>query len=98
MTSRKRVATYDVAAHGEVWWLEDEGIGRRPVMILTHSSAIDVPTRLVVAPSTRTVRRISSEALLDEDNGMPERCAVTMDSVRTVSKALLTRRITRARP
>ena len=66
MTSRKRVATYDVAAHGEVWWLEDEGIGRRPVMILTHSLAIDVLTRLVVAPSTRTVRRISSSTRTTE--------------------------------
>ncbi len=94
MTSRKRIATHAVPAHGEVWWLEDEGIGRRPVLILTRSSAIDVLIRVVVAPITRTVRRIPSEVLLDEGDGMPERCAVTMDSLRTVSKGLLTRRIT----
>ncbi len=94
MTSRKRRSTHDVPAHGQVWWLEDAGIGRRPVVILTRSSAIDILTRVVVAPITRTVRQIASEVFLHEDDGMPERCVVTMDSLRTVSKGLLTRRIT----
>jgi mRNA interferase MazF len=78
---------------GEVWWLEDPSIGRRPVLVLTRSSAIDVLTGVVVAPITRTVREIDSEIVLDEADGLTERCAATFDDLRTVPKSLLTQRI-----
>ena len=81
------------AAHGEIWWLEDRDIGRRPVLVLTRDSAVVVLTGLVVAPITRTIRGIPTEIELDSDDGMAERCAVTLDNLRTVPKALLTRRI-----
>ena len=80
--------------HGDVWWLEDEGIGRRPVVILTRDSAIPVLALLVVAPITRTIRAIPSEIELDESDGMPQPCAATLDNIRTISKSLLTQRIT----
>jgi mRNA interferase MazF len=79
---------------GEVWWLEDQQIGRRPVLVLTRNSAVDVLTGIVVAPVTKTVRVIDSEIVLDEDDGLPARCAATFDNLRTVPKALLTQRIT----
>lgn len=79
---------------GEVWWLEDESIGRRPVLVLTRDSAISVLTGLVVAPITTTVRDIDSEIVLDVDDGLPRRCAATFDNLRTVPRTMLTERVT----
>lgn len=82
---------------GEVWWLEDSEVGRRPALVLTRESAIEVLTWLLVAPITRTVRGIPTEVALDESDGMPEPCAATLDNVRPVRKSLLTDRITTLR-
>ena len=82
---------------GEVWWGEDPEAGRRPFVILTRQEAIPLLRRVVVAPVTRTIRDIPSEVILSEEDGMPTRCAVTLDNVATVSRALLTERITRLR-
>jgi mRNA interferase MazF len=76
-----------------VWWLEDPTIGRRPVLILSRDSVIDVLTAVVVAPITRTVHHIDSEVLLDETDGMPQVCAASFDNLRTVPKSLLTQRV-----
>lgn len=79
---------------GEVWWVEHPEAGRRPGCILTRNAAIPVLTAVLVAPATRTVRGISTEVLLDEDDGMPQRCALTLDNIAPVPKSLLTARIT----
>jgi mRNA interferase MazF len=76
-----------------VWWLEDDEIGRRPVLVLTRNSAIPVLTGILVAPITRTVRSIDSEIVLDETEGLSVRCAATFDNLRTVPKVLLTTRV-----
>ena len=60
---------------GDIWWLDSAEIGRRPVLVVTRDSAIDVLTGIVVAPITRTVRNIDSEIRLDSDDGMSESCA-----------------------
>lgn len=52
----------------------------------------------MIAPATRTVRDIPSEVILDRADGMPERCALSFDNLRTVRKALLTERVTRLSP
>jgi len=82
---------------GEVWWVEVPGIGRRPGLILTRQTAIPVLRKVTVVPATRTVRSIESEVLLTEDDGMPARCALTLDNITTVPKVLLTERICRLR-
>jgi mRNA interferase MazF len=79
---------------GEVWWVEHPEAGRRPACILTRETAIPVLTSVLVAPATRTVRNIPTEVVLDEDDGMPQRCALSLDNVAPVPKALLTERIT----
>ena len=48
---------------------------------------------VIVAPATRTIRDIATEVVLDEDDGVPSPCALALDNVRTVRKALLTERI-----
>lgn len=48
--------------------------------------------------ATRTIRRIPTEVYLDESDGMPAPCVLTLDNFTVVRKAALTRRITRLRP
>jgi mRNA-degrading endonuclease toxin of MazEF toxin-antitoxin module len=49
----------------------------------------------VVALITRTIRGIDTEVELGPDDGMPVACAIGLDNLRTVPRALLTERITR---
>jgi mRNA interferase MazF len=69
--------------------------GRRPFLVLTREAAIPVLTRVLAVPATRTVRDIPTEVVLTEEDGMPERCALSFDNVTTLPKALLTERICR---
>jgi mRNA interferase MazF len=77
---------------GEVWWLEHPETGMHPACILTRQAAIPVLHTLLVAPATRTVRRIRTEVALGPEDGMPEECALTLDNVSAVPKALLANR------
>lgn len=80
---------------GEIWWAEHPEAGRRPYLVLTRQAAIPVLERVLAVPATRTVRNIPSEVQLDEDDGMPEPCALSFDNITTMPKALLTSRICR---
>ncbi len=72
--------------------------GRRPVCVLTRNEAIPKLNNLVVALVTRTIRNIPSEVRLSTDDGMPCECAVSLDNLRTVPKALLVEPITQLDP
>lgn len=85
-------------SRGDIWWLEEPELGRRPGLVLTRDAAIDVLHWVLVAPITRTVRGIPTELALDESDGMPEVCAATFDNIRPVRRALLTKRITALSP
>jgi mRNA interferase MazF len=79
---------------GEIWWGEYADAGWRPFLILTRTAAVPVLNALVVAQLTRTLRDIPSHVVLTpEDDGVPKRSAVNLDSVRRVPKAALTSRI-----
>lgn len=80
---------------GEVWWAEHPEAGRRPYLIITRHAAIPVLTRVLAVPATRTVRGIPTEVILDQDDGMPDRCALSFDNIVTMPKSLLTERICR---
>ena len=80
---------------GEVWWVEHPDAGRRPACVLTRQAAIPVLGSVLVAPATRTVRGIPTEVPLTRAEGMPDDCALSLDNITTVPKALLTTRITR---
>ncbi len=64
-----------------------EALGRRPVVILTRTSAIGYLSALTVASVTTTIRGGPTEVLLTEDDGMPERCVVSLDNIHTIRKA-----------
>ena len=79
---------------GEVWWMEHPAAGRRPACILTRAEAVPVLRRVVVAPATTRIRHVPSEVYLSTEDGMPRPCALSLDNLRTVPKAILTERIT----
>ncbi len=84
-----------MVARGEVWWYEHAEAGRRPFLILTRTDAIAVLNQLVAVPATQTVRGIPTEVSLDETDGMPKPCALSLDNVTVIRKALCTERITK---
>jgi mRNA interferase MazF len=81
---------------GEVWWCELPEIGRRPVVVLSRDSAIPRLGRTLVAPCTTTIRNLASEVTLEpSEDPVPRRCAVNLDSVESVSVAVLVDRLGR---
>jgi mRNA interferase MazF len=75
---------------GEVrWYRFDRPDKKRPVVILTRNSVIDVLAELTVAPVTSRVRDIASEVLLSTVDGIQKHCAVNLDHLHTVPKARL---------
>ena len=72
---------------GEVRWYKfAQPDKKRPVVILTRDSVLDLLGEVTIAPITSTVRDIPSEVLLTKEDGMPRDCAVNLDHIQTVSK------------
>jgi mRNA interferase MazF len=59
---------------------------RRPVVILTRSSALEFLAEVTVAPITSTIRDIPTEVLLTSEDGMPRESAVNLDHLQTVAR------------
>lgn len=87
-----------MVARGEIWWYEHPDAGRRPYLILTRPEAVSVLEQVLGVPSTRVVRGIPTEVPLDEADGMPGPCVLTLDNSSLIRKALCTDRITRLGP
>ncbi|XAS75188.1 type II toxin-antitoxin system PemK/MazF family toxin [Dermatophilaceae bacterium Sec6.4] len=85
-----------LAGRGDVWWCEIPQIGRRPVVVLSRDAVIPRHRRALIAPCTTTIRGLVSEVVLDPgDDPVPRRSAVNLDSVESVSLAVLVDRIGR---
>ena len=83
-------------ARGEVWWCELAEIGRRPIVVLSRDAAIPRLRRALVAPCTTTIRGLASEVVLEPGfDPIPRRSAVNLDSVESVSVAVLVSRLGR---
>jgi mRNA interferase MazF len=81
---------------GELWWCELPEIGRRPVVVLSRDAAIPRLRRALIAPCTTTIRSLPSEVVLEPgDDPVPRRSAVNLDSVESVSLAVLVERLGR---
>src|SRR5215204_3054181 len=90
---RCRVVT-ETPRRGEAWWCELPEIGRRPVIVLSRDAAIPRLRRSLVAPCTTTIRGLASEVVLEPgDDPIPRRSAVNLDSVESVSIAVLVERL-----
>jgi mRNA interferase MazF len=81
-----------IPLQGEVWWAEAED-KRRPVLVVTRSEAVPVLQSLVVAPVTRTVRRIPTEVALGPEHGLAVECVAAFDSLQAIRRSYLTERV-----
>lgn len=61
--------------------------------ILTRQEAIPALRNVIVALITSTIRGIPTEVHLTTGDGMPTECAISLDNLRTVPQATLTKRI-----
>ena len=68
------------------------------MIVLTRDGAISDLHDVTIAPTTRTVRNVPSEVVLDEGDGLPATCAVNLYYVRTVPKRELSAPIARLGP
>ena len=72
------------------------GIGRRPVVVLSRNAAIPRLRRTLIGPCTTTIRGLASEVVLEPDEDpVPRRCAINLDSVESVAAAVLVQRLGR---
>ena len=79
-----------------MWWCELPDIGRRPVVVLSRDAAIPRLLRALIAPCTTTIRGLLSEVVLEPgDDPVPRQCAINLDSVESVSVAVLAERLGR---
>ena len=79
---------------GELWWCELPEIGRRPVLVLSRDVAIPRLGRTLIAPCTTTLRGLPSEVALEPgDDPVPRPSALNLDSVESVSVAVLVDRL-----
>jgi mRNA interferase MazF len=60
---------------------------KRPILVLTRNSALDLLESVTVAPITSTIRDIPTEVALGPEDGVPQECAVNLDHVQTVPRA-----------
>jgi len=95
-SGRGVVSAGPLPARGEVWWCELPEIARRPVVVLSRNAAIPRLRRALVAPCTTTVRGLASEVVLEpDDDPVPRRSSINLDSVESVSVAVLVERLGR---
>jgi mRNA interferase MazF len=63
-------------------------------VILSRDAAIPRLRRVLIAPCTTTIRGLASEVVLEPgDDPIGRRCAVNLDSIESVSTAVLVERI-----
>lgn len=80
---------------GEVRWVEFEAPDkRRPVVILTRNSSIDLLNAVTVAPITTNLRDTPAHIYLSEEDGVSEACNATLHSLQTVPKSAVGKLIT----
>lgn len=74
---------------GDIFWAQlDPPAGRRPVVIVTRTSAIDALSRITVAPVTTHDRGLRSELPLGKLEGLQKRCVASCENLVTISKPL----------
>lgn len=68
-------------------------IGRRPVLLLTRSSAYSYLNKVIVAEVTRTIRGIPEEVTLLNSEGVRDPSVANLDNIHVVAKSVLGDRI-----
>ncbi|HEY6547952.1 MAG TPA: type II toxin-antitoxin system PemK/MazF family toxin [Vicinamibacteria bacterium] len=71
------------------WANLPEPAGRRPVLLLTRTSAYPYLNKVMVAEVTSTIRDIPQEVSLGKREGLSQPSVVNLDNVHVVAKAVL---------
>ncbi|KAA0235497.1 MAG: type II toxin-antitoxin system PemK/MazF family toxin [Actinobacteria bacterium] len=71
---------------------------RRPFVVLSRDVIVSRLGRVLAVPATAVVRSIPTEVALDESDGMPQPCVLSLDNIQPISKAFCTEQITRLGP
>jgi len=78
----------------EIWWADlPKPAGRRPVLLLSRSSAYSYLHKFIVAEITTTVRGIPIEVALGTREGLHKTCVVNCDNLRTIARSALVRKL-----
>ncbi|MDX1999544.1 MAG: type II toxin-antitoxin system PemK/MazF family toxin [Thermoanaerobaculia bacterium] len=78
----------------EIWWAElPAPVGRRPVLLLTRSSAYGYLNKVIVAEITTTIRGIPQEVPVGPAEGLPAPSVANLDNLHAVAKRTLTTKI-----
>lgn len=80
-----------MVARGEIWWGEAPDEKGRPFLVVSRDAANAVMQRVMVAPVSRTTRRLPSEVPLGPDEGLPVECAASFDNLQPFPKSMLVR-------
>jgi len=79
---------------GEVWWTDlAPPTGHRPVVLISRDEAYSYRELVTIAPVSRRIRHIPAEVTLGPEDGLPQACAVNLDSLTTTPMSELTRQI-----
>jgi len=79
---------------GEVWWTDlAPPTGHRPVVLISRDEAYSYRELVTIAPVSRRIRHIPAEVTLGPEDGLPQVCAVNLDSLTTTPMSELTRQI-----
>jgi mRNA-degrading endonuclease toxin of MazEF toxin-antitoxin module len=77
----------------EIWWAKlPPPAGRRPVLLLSRTTAYQYLHKFMVAEITTTVREIAQEVSLGAAEGMKKACVANFDNLRTVPRSALVKR------
>jgi len=81
----------------EIYWAElPAPVGRRPVLLLTRTSAFGYLNKVIVAEVTTTIRGIPQEVPLSAREGLSEPSVANMDNIHVVPIGRLGERLGRA--
>lgn len=64
-------------------------IGRRPVLLLTRSSAYAYLNKVIVAEVTTTIREIAQEVVLDREEGLVRKSVANLDNIHVIPTSIL---------
>src|SRR5262245_10430271 len=79
---------------GEVWWaVLSPPAGARPVVLLSRDDSYPIRSRVTIALVTTRIRGIAPEVSLGSDEGLVKPSVVNLDTLATVNKSRLQRRL-----
>ena len=92
----KQPARVALPAQFDVWWVElPYPVGRRPVLLLGRTVAYSYLTRVLAVEVTTSIRAIPQEVMLGRREGLSRACVANLDTLRTIPRESLRRRVGR---